>query len=302
MPLKCTSFCRRLKVTVRQAVLTPTFWYFLDGAPLYVTAIPGYDPEEPTTGFLIREKVRNMVNKQLFSAVAVAAVALLCAPGAFATSIGPSGVATPPSDFTGASFLTTGTLVADTSPTVTAAGNLNGVINVGVYREAGGTMDFLYQFDPTSSFMQTLSAINFMASLGTIDVGYVTTNMFGGVFTAPTTGNVCGETTGTSSCAPINASWSPNTVTYSFVGDEVMSANGPGNTTKSSVNQNSDILVIRTNSTVYSFTGQTNVIDGGIVFGSSYQPTPEPGQVGMVLGSLFFVGLFLARRFQVRQN
>jgi hypothetical protein len=67
--------------------------------------------------------------------------------------------------------------------------------------------------------------------------------------------------------------------------------------------QTSDLLVIKTNATSFG-DGFINMLDGDTARVAGFAPTatPEPGSVGLLLGGLFGAGLFLARKFRVRQS
>jgi hypothetical protein len=59
-------------------------------------------------------------------------------------------------------------------------------------------------------------------------------------------------------------------------------------------------LVVLTNATTYG-PGSILVQDGGQASIAGYAPTPEPGSVGLLLGGLFGLGLFV-RRFRMQQS
>jgi hypothetical protein len=161
-----------------------------------------------------------------------------------------------------------------------------------------GHLDFLYQYDPTVTDFQQLTAINFLASLGTVDLGYLTslaqlTNnpVATPHFVAPTTVN-CGPTL-SAPCIPLTDDWQPaagNKVDFSFTAANAIEAG-----------QNSPILVIRTLVDTHAL-GTVFIQDGGNGFQVAYDPTPEPASAGVLLGGLLGVGLFVARKFQVKQG
>jgi hypothetical protein len=177
----------------------------------------------------------------------------------------------------------------------TIPGTLAGTVNVAFGTDTTtGHLDFLYQYNPSLSDFQQLTAVNFLASLGTVDLGYLTdlTKITGGGFAAPTTGSVCGPT-GLAPCIPVTDDWQPaagNKVDFSFTAVNAIE-----------VNQKSPILVIRTLVDTHGL-GTVFVQDGGNGFQVAYDPTPEPASAGVLLGGLLGVGLFIARKFQVKQG
>lgn len=164
-------------------------------------------------------------------------------------------------------------------------------------------LDFVYQFDPTATDLQKFDAVSFLTTLlQPIGVGYLSSltgyvgspaaNVFTGVaspFLAPATTG-CGNPVGTN-CAPTSANWTGATVHWDFsAADQV------------NTGQNSPILVIRTRATTYT-DGFANATDGlSTPNFAAFQPAPEPGQISLLLGGLFAVGLFVARRYRVVQN
>ena len=62
-----------------------------------------------------------------------------------------------------------------------------------------------------------------------------------------------------------------------------------------------DYLIIKTTATSY-VTGTISFQNSVTASGLAFAPAPEPSKVGLLLGGLFFAGLFVARRFQVLQS
>ena len=142
-------------------------------------------------------------------------------------------------------------------------------------------LDFVYEIEVTNgpSAVDRLTTINFAGT--NTDVGYcsncpdvITLNSLGD-------GNIVPNT--------VDRSSDGNVIGFNFTGG----VHAGGDTFA---------LVIKTNASFADFTGSTTVLDGGIAAVNSYNPVPEPMNAGLLLGGLFGVGLFVARKFQVRQS
>jgi hypothetical protein len=231
---------------------------------------------------------------------------LLSAPGAYANLLTPPGGTTAPSDYS----VTTGTelvaftglkLLATASGFGSAGGtNIAGDWKVGVGTDSTtGDLDFLYEFTTTSSIMEHFNASNFAPTLvfpgqvlPSVGVGYVTTVaalglVAGGaanIFVDATT--MCGAA-GLTPCTPIDAGWdgAGQAINFDWKTDFVP------------VGQTSAIELIRTNATTYD-TGGVSWADGLSFVTTAFDPAPEPAFAGLLLGSLFAVCLFVARKFR----
>ena len=115
--------------------------------------------------------------------------------------------------------------------------------------------------------------------------------------------DVSGRSAGGELLPPLNANphVAPQFVALSSSGDQVTFDFSGSAAIQIGDSNESFVLVIKTNRK--SFTaGSSSIIDGGVANVASFAPTPEPAFAGLLLGGLFVVGLFLARRFQVRQS
>src|SRR5262245_54975195 len=222
-----------------------------------------------------------------FKVMLGAFVLLVCASAAFGIVIPPGTTMAVPTNFTGT--LAAGSIIT-TLTSSGSAGTLSGTFKLAVYKEtATGNLDFLYQFvtDPGSSKVEHITGNNYDSF--TTNVGYLTSNAIDpglGFFSLPAV------TAGTRDPLFADRSFdSPG------VGN-VISFDWPGIDAFSGV---SDILVVKTNAKDF-IPGVANAIDGGTVTRPGYQPAPEPGAVGLLLGGLFAAGLVVARRFRVVQS
>jgi hypothetical protein len=210
--------------------------------------------------------------------IALAGVALLQV-GAFATVLAPgtcvgAGTATCPGSLS--VFTDVATLVTSQTQAVNPlSGTYTGSLTSAVYMEAGGTLDFYYQFtnnlNSNDSIQRiTMNPFNF-GQIFVTDVGYRGSVPTGGAFAA----------LGTEAPLFADRDADGSVVGYQFF--DVTSGNpatkiGPGET--------SSILVIKTNATQFR-TGFASVIDGGATTVFSYAPTsgvPEPA-TNMMLGT-----------------
>ena len=197
-------------------------------------------------------------------------LALVCfASVGYATTIAPGGNATPPSALTETGVAIPATFLIEPFST----SSYSGTFETEVFRQASGTLDFLYFVSSDSSStdnIERLTATNFTGF--TTDVGYET---------------VAGR------IAPIEAdrSLGGNTVGFNFGLPPVGIAHG----------QSSDVLIIRTNATGYR-PGIANIIDGNIASVDAWAPSPEPVSSSLLLGGLFGVGLVVTRKFRARRQ
>ncbi len=134
-------------------------------------------------------------------------------------------------------------------------------------------LDFIYQVTETSNGgggIETMSVTNFSSTIN--NVGYTT-----GYGIAPTlpSSDISG------------VSQTGGAVNFDF---------GSGLPVGTTVD-----LIVQTNAT-QSTGGYINFNDGGVASVSGYGPAPEPGSVGLLLGGLFGVGLFVTRRFRAQQS
>jgi hypothetical protein len=137
-----------------------------------------------------------------------------------------------------------------------------------------GDLDFIYQVTVTGP--PTVS-----------DIGRLTGSSYGSQTTDVYDGGWAGTVPGT--VAPINAT---NTGTGGVAFNFSPTIKG-GSTSYQ--------LIVETSVTGY-VAGSIGLLDtnGGTVAG--YAPSPEPGSVGLLLGGLFGLGLFVTRRFRVQQS
>jgi len=197
---------------------------------------------------------------------------------------------TPIQDFAAGIFFTSP--IADTGPLAFTAnsGAFSGTLEEWVARDLNtGGLDFLYQVVNNAKSADSIEHVSVTSYAGfTTDVGFCSNPGGGG--TDPC-GNPLGLPNGT--MAPTNITRSTaSTVDFSFLSVGL----GPG--------VKSYDLVVKTNATRFG-PGFTSVIDGGVASVSTFAPAssvPEPVSGGLLLGGLFSVGLFVARRFRVQQN
>jgi len=163
-----------------------------------------------------------------------------------------------------------GTIVAGTGEThsiLADTGVFSGTLFDAVFREAGGTLDFYYQYTADPSSADDVLRFSMTDFTGfTTNVGYLNNATFAGA--------------GTPNVIPSSADRNtPDTVGFSYnnpIGD-VIPGNGvvaPGDVTY--------IMVIQTNATDY-VRGSTSVIDGGVGTAQTWAPVPEPATM-MALG------------------
>jgi hypothetical protein len=164
----------------------------------------------------------------------------------------------------------------------------SGSFKEAVYKEAGGTYDFLYQITNNNTSQVSLAGVS-TTNYGTTpavfstSVGYSTT-----VPTSNPLNFVPGSAAGGGTINPVDLQRSPSgaQITFSFVGPNGGTALTPGSV--------SDILFIRTNATSYdqfgtlTVSGQntTGIVNPGsvainAVFEPSIGPVPEPSSIVM---------------------
>jgi len=218
----------------------------------------------------------------LFGSLALVALA----PASYATVLAPGGTVAVYSDFAAGTF---GAVVADTGiQAVTGVDALNAVTFTGFFRQivvtdtVTGFLDFLYQVQRSG---------------GPDAIGRVTTTNYTPAITDVGICSACADLiapVGPTKFAPesIGRSGSGNVVEFQFDPSAVITGNNE-----------SFVLVIRTNLPAY-IPGSTSIIDGGIDNVNSFAPSavPEPVSAGLLLGTLFGAGLFVARRFRVVQS
>ena len=191
-----------------------------------------------------------------------------------ATLLTPGGAPVAPSAITVGGGSTTDVTLGST-PFTSLPPSFAGSVNEWVVSDTstGGELDFIYQVTETGNGgggIQNMSVTNFSSTIN--NAGYTTG--YGIAPTLPATDvSVVSQTGGA--------------VTFNF---------GAGLPLGTTVD-----LIVQTNATQYP-AGAINFNDGGIASVTGYGPTPEPGSVGLLLGGLFGLGLFVTRRFRVQQS
>ena len=205
--------------------------------------------------------------KHLFAGCTAALALAALAGAANATPVTAGGTVTPST-----STLAGATFVTSTSGTI-SPGTFTANYTSSVYREAGGTYDFVYSFSNSTgsaNSIESFTAYNFAGF--TTDVSYVT-----GTGSAPTDAKSNGA---------------GSVITYDFTGV------APGAT--------SDTLIIRTNGVGYT-SGTMSLQDGSAGSGTGFSPTsvsaaPEPGTWALMLGGVGLLGLMLRGRLGRRRD
>jgi hypothetical protein len=154
-----------------------------------------------------------------------------------------------------------GTDLADIVVAVNTA-SYTGTLRAAVYREAGGTLDFFYQFANASTSLDGIGRITDSSFRGfTTDVGFRIDSF--GIFTP-------------GSITPLTADRSDNVVGFGFT-SPIFNDITPGATSR--------ILEIKTNATSFAG-GTTSLIDGHTFEASTFEPVavPEPSTL-ILLGS-----------------
>jgi len=207
-----------------------------------------------------RDTMRSKSWKTLIGTLAVLAIAnvaqaTLLAPG---SSVG-DGTASSPGALS--TFADSPVLVTQVSTPV-ATPTYSGTLTSAVYTNAGGTLDFYYQFTNNQGSSDGIERLSMTSFTGfTTDVGYRTTAL------APFTAGAQ---------APLHADRSASGQTVGFFFTSSNQAGpylvDPG--------ESSRTLVIRTNATQF-FTGNTAIIDGFAANAPSFAPSaiPEPASL-----------------------
>jgi hypothetical protein len=179
----------------------------------------------------------------------------------------------------------TGTLLADEVEPfffATTSGAFKGTLESAVYRESGGTLDFYYQVNNTST-----------STSGTPDtVEHANGSNFVGFTTAAgyrMDGGFAGTTFTASSLTPdtANRNASGSVVEFNY--------NVFGLTDDIPTGSSTSVLVISTNATMF-VPGNASAIDSATTTVPSFQPAvPEPGSITL-LGSILFGIAAIARR------
>ena len=222
---------------------------------------------------------------QFYSLLLVAVIAL--APMSNAAPLPPGGNLTAP--YTASLPTDFGVVKADTGvESFTGLNNMGGTQFTGKFRElvvvdtTTGNLDFIYQVLSTGGpdNIGKITTINYQNV--TIDAG-----------TCPTCADLIGGV-GVTDIDPMNIGRSGG------VGSIVAFNYGDPNGILAP-NDETSVLVLKTNVKTFGV-GSTSSIDGGTANIFSYDPTPEPVSAGLLLGGLFGAGLFVARKFQVKQG
>ena len=217
-------------------------------------------------------------------ALGLLATAFVFVPSGNATLIPPNTATLP---ITGVTVPGGGAVVAsilnDTISTTAAGDTLTVTYSEWVYQEAGGSLDFIIQANNdagvSNDIIDRVTSGSFQGNGAiTTDLGF---NSAAPVLGSPIVGGL-DPTTG-------DRSANGATVGFDFGASEV----APGGKT--------DYLIIKTNATKW-VPGTVSFQDGVTVTGAGFGVVPEPGSVGLLLGGLFGVGLFVTRRFRVQQS
>jgi hypothetical protein len=203
--------------------------------------------------------------------------------------------------------------------TTLAPGNLTGVAPTTGYTEAGGTIvgtaltdNYSFGSGDTGTVTEwvvsgdtnnTLGGLDFIyqVTVATVDISKINMGNYGSLTTNVATGTGAG-------CAACTGDAAGN------LAPDVASNNGFGTITFGSTafntgtsknlvaGQSSYLMYVLTNAPG-SVAGYIGLIDSGSSPTlAGYAPSPEPGSVGLLLGGLFGLGLFVTRRFRVQQS
>lgn len=178
-----------------------------------------------------------------------------------------------------------GTLLATKTEPFTTSPGTSGVLDLAVYKEGGGTLDFYYQVFNNKTSKDSIAR--------------ETDTDFSG-FTTATGYRTDGSTlTGTSF---VNGTFIPVTADRNSVGDVVGFSFNPPDSSKIAPGMYSDVFVISTNATRFT-TGTAALIDGGSVNLSAWQPlaaVPEP--LTMIPMAMGFLALVVTSRRRAKRN
>jgi hypothetical protein len=192
------------------------------------------------------------------AAVAAFSVAFLGTANVKASALNPGGSVTPAAEtLAGDTLVTTTGVLPYTTPRET------GKYEASVYKEASGTLDFVYRFTNDSSSLDAIRSVTMASFQGTsiTDAAYVNT---GGT-------------------APVNASLDASGSVPKFTYD----------TTGVTPGTFADTLVLRTNATSFNGLGFFTLQDGGAANLPGFQPNavPVPAPLGAAGVLLSLVGL-----------
>jgi hypothetical protein len=219
--------------------------------------------------------------KRAIVSLAATAALLAVLPSAHATSLAPNtttGVT--PSAWVMPSVSGSGFGFIDSkTSTVTAGSNYTATVTSAVFRENGGTLDFLYQVTNHSGSNDSLSSLVLSSFSGLTTDVFTTSGPIGGYFSAPTSSTAYAATR-------TNGLANDKSVTFSF-----SSKLDPGTT--------SSVLVIQTNATNYS-TGSGGVTNSIETNALVFAPTPEP--TSLALFATCFLGLGGASAWRRRKG
>jgi hypothetical protein len=197
---------------------------------------------------------------------------LMCAASAFGATLNPGGTVTAPY---GNLFADLGAQVGATqiSPTGSFGASSSGTLTSAVFDDTvnTGDLDFVYQYTVTSGDLSSLSIGGFNGF--NIDAGVSGT--------APTADFTANTNNPSSIARPV-----------STVVDIVYG---------SATTQTTAIVILRTNAPT-AVLSNVGVNEGGSTNVLAWTPAPEPGQSALLLGGLFSVGLFFARKYAVKRT
>jgi hypothetical protein len=213
----------------------------------------------------------------------------VAAPSARAVLIAPGG-STP---LTSSSPVPTGGTVLDSivnevgapSPGSQIAGTLSTI----VYKEAAGTLDFIYQLQNTTAlsdgdWFHRVTVVNFNGY--TTDVSYAAT--------ADGLSSYFVDASASSTISSADRSNNGNTVGFTL---ETFPGGVPNLNSGVAPGGYSYILVVKTNATQYYSGGSTFAIDGGTLSFQSFTPSPAPSSLALLGAACFtFAGAFVWRR------
>jgi hypothetical protein len=207
---------------------------------------------------MIREGSMKRIQLRKFAvALAVALVTLSFPRHAGAVALTPGDTAAP-TIFTGVP----GTLLASlVAPTTSSTSTFSGTLTSAVFRNAGLTLDFYYQFSNSAASTGAIARLTAISFSGfTTDVGYRTdgATLSGILF--------------------VNGTKPPNSVDRSSAGAgaTVAASFQASDSAKIQPGESSNVVVIRTNATNFS-SGNTTIINGGFSTVAAFKPVvPAP--------------------------